>query len=382
MKRVYIGCFGSGLGHASRMLEVAGKLAGLGVSVRFSSSGEVTRLISSRGYACSDLPLADVRYADDGSFSLRATMEHSPQTLARALHQTQLEAANLAAFGPDAVLSDSALPTLLAARLARLPAVTVLNQLNLASSHDPGGPMSRLLSAGMSAAMGRLWELSRELLLPDLPPPYTISERNLWGTKVGGARYIGFVRNTASQAPDAALDEVSTTRKRRIFWQVSGPPATRGPFLALAMSVAKALQSSSVTVVSGGDPSGDASPRKIPGGWYYGWCGSPSAFFGRCEVVVSRAGHGTISQAILASKPSLLVPIPRQPEQEGNALKAQRLGVAAVVPQAELDVGGVERAVSALTGDAVMAGVRRLGEYASRFSAVDEIVATVMRAAG
>ena len=43
--KVYIGCFGSGLGHAARMLEVARELDARGAEMQFSSSGEVAALI-------------------------------------------------------------------------------------------------------------------------------------------------------------------------------------------------------------------------------------------------------------------------------------------------------------------------------------------------
>jgi uncharacterized protein (TIGR00661 family) len=146
--RVYIGCFGSGLGHASRMLEVARELAIKGADVEFSSSGEVAALIASQGYNCNALPLADVRYSDSGAFDLGKTMLSSPSILGRTYQQLRMEISNIERFGPDAVLSDSALSTVIAAKLLQLPTFTVLNQLNLASTHGEEGALSRLLSTG------------------------------------------------------------------------------------------------------------------------------------------------------------------------------------------------------------------------------------------
>jgi len=191
--KVYIGCFGSGLGHASRMLEVAKELRVRNAVVEFSSSGEVASLIKDHGYPCNDLPLADVQYSESGAFLLKETLIAYPTILARTYKQLGEEIANIERFGPDVVLSDSALPTILAARILRVPAYTVLNQLNLTSSHGNKGFLSRQLSVGISAATGKLWEFSDEVLLPDLPPPYTISEKNLWGSNVEKTRYVGFL---------------------------------------------------------------------------------------------------------------------------------------------------------------------------------------------
>ncbi len=379
--KVYVGSFGSGLGHATRMLEVADVLRRSGVEVMFSSSGEVVAMIRGRGYRCNSIPLADVRYTENGAFSLRETMTASPVIVARTYQQTYMESRNIAGFGPDAVLSDSSLPTVLAARLSRVPVFTVLNQLSLTGSHGPSGAPARLLSVGTSAAMGKLWELSDEILLPDLPPPYTISERNLWGSDVAKTRYIGFLRMTPRGEPDPLAERFGSDTRRKVFWQVSGPPKTRGSFLAKAVEVAKALADKFVFVVSGGDPGGNPDPRQIPGGWYFDWVRSPEAYFAACDVVVSRAGHGTISQAIISSKPSLLVPIPRQPEQEGNALKAERLGVSVRIPQDRLSVPQVSEGIESLLGKGTAERTAKLGAYANGFHAAEEIASTLAEAA-
>jgi UDP:flavonoid glycosyltransferase YjiC (YdhE family) len=54
-------------------------------------------------------------------------------------------------------------------------------------------------------------------------------------------------------------------------------------------------------------------------------------------VVVSRGGHGTLSQLICYGKPAILVPTPSHTEQFNNSKKAVDLGVAEVVQQEELN---------------------------------------------
>lgn len=56
-----------------------------------------------------------------------------------------------------------------------------------------------------------------------------------------------------------------------------------------------------------------------------------------CDLVVSRAGHGTISQSICYGKPSVLIPTPNHTEQLNNASKCVALGMAVVVHQDNLD---------------------------------------------
>jgi UDP-N-acetylglucosamine--N-acetylmuramyl-(pentapeptide) pyrophosphoryl-undecaprenol N-acetylglucosamine transferase len=372
--RVYIGCFGSGLGHASRMLEVAGALVAKGADVEFSSSGEVATLISSKGYRCNRLPLADVRYSESGAFQVKETLLDSPAIFARTYRQLGREVANLRKFGPDVVLSDSALPTVMAGRLLRIPVFTVLNQLNLTSSHAGSGAPSRLLSAGTSAGMGRLWEFSDEILLPDLPPPYTISEKNLWGSNIAKTRYVGFLIPTGESPPDGAATEFTRDRRPKVFWQVSGPPRTRKPLLKMALEFASSLGKKYAFVVSGGDPGGDRTARKKGGVWYYDWCDISDFYFRNCDVVVSRAGHGTIGQAITSMKPSLLIPIPKQPEQEGNAEKAVKLGVALALGQGELTAESLDGSLASLLSGGYGREAVKLGELAHRYDARSSIV--------
>jgi UDP:flavonoid glycosyltransferase YjiC (YdhE family) len=363
------------------MLQVADMICGAGGEVRFSSSGEVAELIRSRGYDCNSLPLADVRYTEGGAFSLRETMTASPLIFARTSQQVHLEVANMVRYAPQVVLSDSSLSTVLAARLESLPVFTVLNQLNLTSSHGRISAPARLLSAGISAGMGKLWELSDEVLLPDLPPPYTISEKNLWGSQVGKTRYIGFLQMSAVSKPDAVAEEFAADGRRKVFWQVSGPPKTRASFLERGLEAAASLSEEFVFVITGGDPRDSSSPRRIPGGWYYGWCRTPETFFSLADVIVSRAGHGTIGQAIMSSKPSLLVPIPRQPEQEGNAFKAELLGISKQIRQDEVTVDRAKKAIEALLEGGSADRARLLGQYASRYRAAEEVVRTLRAAA-
>lgn len=372
--KVYIGCFGSGLGHAARMLEIAKELEARGESIEFSSSGEVASLISKKGYRCNVLPLADVRYSEDGSFQVKETLLDAPTILHRTNRQLVAELSNMERFAPDAVLSDSALPTAIAGKLLRIPTFTVLNQLNLTSSHESKNPFSRVFSVGMSAGIGKLWELTDHVFLPDLPPPYTISERNLWGSEVENAHYVGFLFSRDNNAPDRAAEDFASDKRKKVFWQVSGPPKTRKAFLEKALQLCDALADEYAFVLTAGDPSGSTVPRRSGKIWFYDWCGITDVYFRRCDAVISRAGHGTIAQSIMSSKPMLIVPIPKQPEQEGNADKAARLGVSITLRQGELTTERVRKALRSLLSSGFQERAEELGAVASTYDARSTIV--------
>lgn len=382
MRRVYIGCFGSGLGHATRMLEVAGLLKARGSIVRFSSSGEVAEFIERRGYECNKLPLADVQYGENGGMSLKATMAVSPRILARSYRQLYLELGNLKKFQPDVVLSDSALSTVFAARSLKVKVYTILNQLSLSARTSYAGVGTSLLSGGTSAGVVRIWEMSDQILLPDLPPPYTISESTLWSGKARNVRYIGFLIGSDGGQGDRLAAAFAAEPRPKVFFQVSGPPQTRGPFLKAAQAIASALSGVYAFVLTEGDPAGSRTPVRFKGGWKYGWCETSQAYFNSCDVVVSRAGHGTIARAIASSRPSLLVPIPNQTEQEGNAAKASRLGVSVAIRQDSLSVESFRKAVEALRREPYKSRAAQLGKIARSYDAAKTIVGLIEGTSG
>lgn len=359
------------------MLEIADVLSRNGYVVRFSSSGEVADFIEARGYGCNRLPLADVKYDDSGGMSLRATVVGSPQILARTYRQLYLELANIKRFKPDVVLSDSSVATVFAARTLKIRVYTVLNQLNLTAPDTTARVGATILSGGTTAGLTKIWDMSDAILIPDLPPPYTISESNLLGGVDINVRYVGFLQGKEKSQPDSTSAAFAADPRLKVLWQVSGPPQTRAPMVRAGEAAARALGGSCVFVVTEGNPAGARSPASYSWGWRFGWCDSPQPYLESCDVFVSRAGHGSIARAIAASKPSLLVPIPNQTEQTGNAAKAAKLRVAIAMPQARLTVDAVKSALAALRREPYVSGVRKMAGIAARYDATRTIVALI-----
>jgi UDP-N-acetylglucosamine--N-acetylmuramyl-(pentapeptide) pyrophosphoryl-undecaprenol N-acetylglucosamine transferase len=379
--KVYLAAFGSGMGHASRMAALAKELLAAGDEVAFSSSGEVTAWLEAKGYRCNDVPLVDVAFNEAGAFSATETLKRSPVLLGRLCRQVQLEVGNLGRFAPRVVLSDSMVSTVAAARLMGVRSVAILNQLRLISSPRTPRMIGQLLAGGSITIVNALWEFCDEILVPDLPPPYTISERNLWnaGSASSRARYIGFLTPRADPGPGDELLEGwrAEKRRRKVFWQISGPPPTRGHFLAKALEAARALEEEYLFVITAGDPGRETTPTTVPGGYLYQWCNTPRAFVDSCDAVVSRAGHVSVSDYILRAKPCLLVPIPSQTEQIGNAYKAEKLGFAVVVDESELSPERVAQALGELSEESYGRRAREMRRLAEGYDAVRAILDVV-----
>lgn len=359
------------------MVAVAKALSEAGVEVRFSSSREASEFIRGQGFRCNEVPLADVKYTDMGELAVKDTVVSSPLILAKTYQQVRREVGNISSFEPDAVLSDSVLSTVLAARVLGRRVVTVVNQIHLEAHGAERSARLRMVSLGASRSMRALWSLSDSVLYPDLPPPYTISERNLWGTDATEESYIGFLTMEDSGPPDSAFSQFSSDPRTKIFWQVSGPTQTRAPLVRRALELAEHLSDEYVFVITGGDPTGSKAPSRLSFGWYYSWCAMAGHYFRACDVVVARAGHGTLAQAIESSKPSLLIPIPKQTEQEGNSRKAERLGISIKVEQDELTADVFRRSLRTLNEGDFSERVARLSSIASGYEALPKIVSAL-----
>ena len=376
--RVYIAAFGSGMGHASRMDALAKDLVAEGHKVSFSSSGEVTGWLRSEGYDCNEIPLVDVVFTPQGNFSATATLRLSPVILWHFCQQIKNEVANIARFAPDVVLSDSVAASVIASRTVGVRCMAVLNQLRLISSPKTPRTIAKGLTSASVAFGSQVWDLCEQVFVPDLPPPYTISEKNLWGAgEVSSrAKYIGFLTPKQTRVPAASdlLEKWRSERSRKkVFWQVSGPPATRHSFLAKARASAKALGDRFLFVIASGDPTGPTEPVSIPGGYLYGWCDAPRTFMGTCDAVVSRAGHVSISEFIQHAKPSLLVPIQAQTEQIGNAEKARKLGISVVGDEARLSQQFIRESLDALSSGSFSTRAGEIREVSEGYDAVASI---------
>ncbi|HVP16963.1 MAG TPA: glycosyltransferase [candidate division Zixibacteria bacterium] len=86
-------------------------------------------------------------------------------------------------------------------------------------------------------------------------------------------------------------------------------------------------------VMSYGYPDADSKPVRHGNVTIYKWVPNRFEYLKACDVVIGRAGHGTITQCMCYGKPVILVPTPNHTEQLANARQAQRLGAAQVILQ-------------------------------------------------
>jgi UDP-N-acetylglucosamine--N-acetylmuramyl-(pentapeptide) pyrophosphoryl-undecaprenol N-acetylglucosamine transferase len=195
-----------------------------------------------------------------------------------------------------------------------------------------------------------VWGQSQLILIPDLPSPYTISLGNLAIPE----RYNGKVK-LIGPIVDQNTDESGPAIKRRlgfretrplVYAAVSGPKVERTILAGLLLGSLKGSSTQYQRVLSKGNPRGGRMPRRVDGVTVYDWIEDQDNFIKASDVIISRAGHGTIMKSLVYGKPMILVPIPDHTEQYGNARRAVSMGVAEMLDQNRLDHNILKSAIN------------------------------------
>lgn len=359
LRRIYFAVFGSGLGHVTRAVDIVERLGVDADRVRYSCSGQGLEYIKTHQPEADavECPSFDVEWTEEGSFSSRDFALHFPFMLRSFLKQVVFEAESIAKFGPGVTVSDSRLSAVIAAKSKSHPVITMLNQFKVSLPPRFRGDALGLFYERIGGdVLGLAWSLSDEILLTDLPPPYTIGEANVTGTDLSNiVRYVGFTTPSLEVSEDRlqkARDVLEFDRRSLVFFQISGPDATKKGFINTVIQSTSALSSRYNVVVSLGYLGGSREPRRLANGTLlYDWCPIKDELFMLSDVLVSRSGHRTIGQCIDLGKPAVLIPIHNHSEQLGNAEKFQKLGLGIALPPEGLDAERLTDSVDSCVRD-------------------------------
>ena len=334
MAKAYLTPYGVGLGHASRLLSISDNLKEDGIEVRFSSYGEALSYIINQGYDCIKVPPIEFAW-NNGGFSIKNSITNIPSWFTNFVRQISEETRNISSFNPHIVISDSRLSPILSSKILDIPSIVILNQIKLLlSTRIREFRVARIFEKLNGEFFGNIWSMAEKLLIPDLPPPYTIAEHNIWDVESikNKMLYVGFTTpkwNQDYQAMNNVVQSLNFERKKPIiFIHISGPHETRINLITMILDATKYFRKDIQYVVSEGNPNGSIIPKKISSnGWYYEWCPVRDEIFALSDLIVIRAGHEAISHAIVHGKPVLTIPIENQGEQLGNSEKVERMKI-------------------------------------------------------
>lgn len=358
---------GIGLGHVTRVHPIAEELKKRGIETVFSTYLDGLAYAKRQQLPTFEAVPINFRVKSDGTIDFKLTAATSGFSLGirTFLRQVTKEIQYLKQFKPDVVVSDSRASSLVAAKLMMIPVVLILNQFRVEIIRRPTNRKLSILDRlfffianigwlFIRTAIQIVWGGSRLILIPDLPSPYTICQGNLSIPRRmnGKVRLIGPI---AENHPNSTNEHAGMKRKlgfdpkqTLVYAAVSGPKVERRVLSELLSKALPEIADEFQVVLSRGEPNGHHSVRSLKGVKVYDWIENQDNFIEASDVVVSRAGHGTIMKALVFGKPLVLVPIPDHTEQYANAKRAASLNVARMIDQNSLNAKSLEVSIESV----------------------------------
>ncbi len=357
--RIYFTPCGIGLGHASRSIPIANELRRRGAEVLFSTYLEGVDYARGNGFRALAAPPISMSNDSSGSIDLKmSSVNQGVRAFPTFMRQVNAEIGYMKAFRPDAVVSDSRLSSIFAAKLLGVPVLLILNQFTpLLPVRKDMFMLSRVADGVIMTLIGRGWGYADSILIPDFPAPNTLSIDCLRipGPYRGKVELIGAIlpkRPVEARPREEVRAELGVGEGQRLIYAgISGPRAEREPLLRLLAPIFESFPDEYRVVMSRGNPAGDPTPSRRGALIEVTWIRDRFDVLNACDLVVSRGGHETMMQSICYGKPAVVIPVPNHPEQIGNARRAQELGLACAVHQREVDRDGVLRLVEDMIGD-------------------------------
>ena len=379
MTKAYLAPYGVGLGHASRLLSISKHLKDDEVTMRFSSYGEAVSYISNQGYECVKVPPIEFAW-NNGGFSTINSISNIPLWFTNFARQIAQETRNISLFNPNLVISDSRLSPIVSSKTLGIPSIVILNQIKLLlSPRIREFKLARIFEKLNGEFFGTIWSLSEKLLVPDLPPPYTIAEHNIWNLESVKKKlhYIGFTTakwNADYQAMNRVLHSLNLDKNKPIiFIHISGPYETRLNLISTILEASKYFRKDIQYIISEGRPNGSTVPKMLsPTGWYYEWCPVRDEIFALSDLIVIRAGHAAISQAIEYGKPMVTMPIQNHGEQLGNSEKVERMKIGIRLEPSKTNAEQIAQAIHKILDDkSYLQNVEKLKRITDDYNGID-----------
>jgi UDP-N-acetylglucosamine--N-acetylmuramyl-(pentapeptide) pyrophosphoryl-undecaprenol N-acetylglucosamine transferase len=338
--RIYFAPCGIGLGHVGRCIPIARKLEN--AQMVFSTYREGTNYVKQEGFPLIEAPPIVFQVKPDGSVDFRQTAVNPGPFIASftLLKQVDSEVKTIQRFKPDVIVSDTRLSPLVAGRILRVPRICILNEFQpIIPRRKRYLRLARLADFIGLAILGKMWTSGNTVLIPDFPEPYTICEGNL-NIPESFRKSVKLIGPILPEHPNELPTKEELRRKLGlpldktvIFVPISGPTLEKIFLTGVLTKILLEFPGEYEIVVSYGYPNADSTPKRQGNVMIYKWVPNRFEYLKACDVVFSRAGHGTITQCMCYGKPVILVPTPNHTEQLANARQTQKLGAARVVLQ-------------------------------------------------
>ncbi|MEM3577616.1 MAG: glycosyltransferase [Candidatus Bathyarchaeia archaeon] len=388
--KVYFAPCGIGLGHVGRCTPIARKLQ-KNAKIVFSTYGEGVSHIEKEKLPLIKAPTIGFKVKPDGTIDFKQTAINPGPFLASftLLEQINAEIRAIERFKPNVVVSDSRVSPLIAAKILGIPRICILNQFQVIIPRRKRFlRLAKFADSITLTLIGKIWTSGKYVLIPDFPQPYTICAGNLnipkfYRKKV---KLIGPILpvnpNELPSKEELRKKLKLPTDKPVIFVPISGPIRERAYLIGILRKILREFPEDYKIVMSLGYPNADDKPMHYGNLTIYKWIPNRFEYLKTCDLVISRAGHGTLTQCVCYGKPMILVPTPNHTEQIINARQAEKIGAAEIIQQEKLNrerlLKGVEKILESETPRRLM----EIQKEAAKYNGLENAVKIIAEVAG
>jgi UDP-N-acetylglucosamine--N-acetylmuramyl-(pentapeptide) pyrophosphoryl-undecaprenol N-acetylglucosamine transferase len=371
-------CSELGLGHVSRIIPLGKKLQENGHELFFFSGGKAYQLLGKEFgnvYPCTPVAWYENASGIVASASLINILFPLPvfnhekngftiksSTAMETVHRYYDLRRHIRKIKPDLIIADGDLHALRMASRWKFPAVYIANLIR------PSYGFSAFLNPG-ERFIERYVKTCKNIIIPDNPPPYTISEYN-----IGDLDSIGIKEKT--EFVGSFLDTTYTQGlTEHVFAPISGPYGTRAKLTQTILPVLEELETKSV--VSLGTPGKNITTKKV-NCQIHSWLSTREReeAMKNAKLIIFSGGHRTCFETVKYAKPSIC--IPTQPEQMGNAAKLQNLNCSISVKTTQ----ELKTAVQKIEEEhqQYVRNVKKLNVFSNKFKGLDRAVEVIENA--
>ena len=387
--KVYFSVIGIGLGHMTRCLAIADKLAAQGVECIFSSYGKAACISKNTGYETHvSKPLM---WCEDkeGQLDLEKTILNGLPIFARIVEHFFHEDRLMKKLKPDLVVCDSRYSTIPASKNLYVPRVYITNQpkVYMPNSGECPGDASNSLTAVANRLNYNILAGQDKVLLPDFPLPHSISERHMLFQSDAPPKFIEktcFVGPISHHRPGKrTTQEVEEVCRRYnvvpgefVYIAFSGPSRIERNTLNTFLDVFPSYEIDSI--MCKGDVGETRVDKKGNMRLVKGWMKDRDALMDAASTIVCRAGLSTLSEVLAFGKRAVVIPQPNQPEQESNTYGMEKLGVAKGIRPENVNARSLKEALFALESSSVSESASRMKTMASQWKGEENSARIIM----
>jgi UDP-N-acetylglucosamine--N-acetylmuramyl-(pentapeptide) pyrophosphoryl-undecaprenol N-acetylglucosamine transferase len=370
--RLLYSCSELGLGHASRTLALGKRLEKRGHELFFFTGGRAFQLLqlefknvypatpvawyeNSHGIVTT-ASLVNILFPLPVFNSEKSKFEIKSSSGMETTHRYYDLRRHVKEIKPDLIVSDGDIHALRMADRWHFPSVYITNLIR------PTFGFSSFLNPG-ERFTERYVKSCNKIIIPDNPPPFTISEYN-----IGDLDHIG-VKDKVEFVGSFVDTKLVKGSETHVFAPISGPIGTRARLTQMLIPALKELGVESVVSLG---VMGEKKTVNLGNCTVHSWLSTQERqeYMQNSKLVVFSGGHITCFETVKYAKPSVCVPT--QPEQLGNGMKLQKMNCSIVARNKQQ----VKRALRMIEEQVTLFRnrVERLNEISNKFNGLSRAV--------